>query len=336
MVSTRQWTDNCAGWVPPISQIYVSVLFYIQVIRAMDAAGSLSPGSALSVLLKDFVVMFPLDSLWIPGPLVAAFKSISAFYPLTTGQFGNVTPSLPRTPGWSRNRGYAPADTFAPFLPNIKEIISLSSPGAKFNYGGNLRLWENAAQFVPHLDLPAVLDSNKTDVQDSWARYLFLEEDSGWFRRVSDIMARYCQFFRGSTPLGDCSPAGSAAGGVVCTQVQGNIYQAPDWNEKAGNHSSFNSTDPHRIGFYSTTSNATLTFHTSCSIPELPVAYTAAAQTFQINMVPSMMLPAQVHEGQFWQIFPDAEQTRNVSVYQAIPTINRVYHSDTRVEADHR
>ena len=90
MAFTKRWTDNCMGWVPPISQMYISVLVYVQIFRAMDAAGLLTPGSSISNFLVVFINVFPLAELWIPGPLVSLFRNISAFWPSADDQFGNV------------------------------------------------------------------------------------------------------------------------------------------------------------------------------------------------------------------------------------------------------
>ncbi|KAL3337669.1 hypothetical protein AABB24_030009 [Solanum stoloniferum] len=84
MVSTKRWTDNCMGWVPPYSQIYISILLYIQVIRAMDSAGIFLVGSRLPIFLRELETLFPFTNLWIPGPLVSAFKNLSCFWPLVS------------------------------------------------------------------------------------------------------------------------------------------------------------------------------------------------------------------------------------------------------------
>lgn len=124
MTYTERWTNNCMGWVPPFSQIYISMLLYIQTMRAMEASGCLPIGSEIRSLLRDFCNIFPLQNLWIPGPLVSAFKSVACFSPSASRRFGNVTPALPRSPGWSRARRYRIADAATTHLPNINIFIS--------------------------------------------------------------------------------------------------------------------------------------------------------------------------------------------------------------------
>jgi hypothetical protein len=124
MASTKRWIDNCMGWVPPYSQMYISVLLYVQTMRAMEAAGHVAPGSEISNVLLAFNNLYPLSELWIPGPLVNAFRSISAFWPDASDRFGNVTPVLPANPGWSRARSGRLADNLELFLPNVSVFIS--------------------------------------------------------------------------------------------------------------------------------------------------------------------------------------------------------------------
>nr|UMQ74237.1 capsid protein [Helianthus annus leaf-associated cryptic virus 2] len=381
MISTRRWTENCGGWVPPISQIYISVLFYVQVMRAMDTAGCLPAGSEISLFLREFLQLYPLESLWIPGPLVTAFKSLSSFCPDASGIYGNVTPSLTTTPGWTLQRNFCVTDAHARMFPNISIFISryesiitaasvpnatevsfnndvrgphyigqlfghncnhgafetllMRSPGAKLTYGGSLRLWQEAAHFVPQISLPANLDSAATVVNNRWVSFLRFDEDTEWFGRVSAIMSRYCQFWRGSAPLADCPPTNSPAGAIRCHQTAGNLFDVPAWVNQAGAHNDFQHGNANAIGHYRTSPTATFRFRTTCTIQDMPLAYTAASQTFNINTVPLEVDAGQVQTGQFWLAVPDVEQSRNVSVFQGVyNSIIRDYHNDQRISAD--
>jgi hypothetical protein len=106
MASTKRWTDNCMGWVPPISQAYVAVICHVQVLRAMNSAGLILPGSESFNFLKTFVETFPLNELWIPGPLVGFFRNLSSFWPSEDDTFGSVSPTTPPTPDWTRARHF--------------------------------------------------------------------------------------------------------------------------------------------------------------------------------------------------------------------------------------
>lgn len=112
-------------WIPQVSNIVFSVLFYVQTLRVQQYLTALSPSQNL--FLTNFVGMFPLESIEIPGPLVPFFRSISAAAP----GFGNFQEVLPRIPSLCcrENRlfslDFTPPDALAPFdgiammLPHI-------------------------------------------------------------------------------------------------------------------------------------------------------------------------------------------------------------------------
>jgi hypothetical protein len=122
MASTKRWLDNSAGWAPPISQMYVALLAYVQIARAQHAAGD-APHDMI-LFLQTFERIFPLSELWIPGPLVAAFRALSAFRPDENDLFGGVTPSLPASPGWSAAHDHSVNGNQFYGLPNIAFFIS--------------------------------------------------------------------------------------------------------------------------------------------------------------------------------------------------------------------
>jgi len=124
MANSKVWVDSCNGWVPPFSQVYIGMLFYIQVMRAMKQAGHLRPGSILLRVFEDFTAAFPLETLNIPGPLVSAFQNLTAFWPFASGNFGNVTPTLPSTPGWNVANQFTFRDSLSFRVPHIAAIFS--------------------------------------------------------------------------------------------------------------------------------------------------------------------------------------------------------------------
>lgn len=82
------------NWIPQVTQIYCSVLFYIQILRCEVAAGIASAGH--TVFLRTFVENFPLETLPVPGPLVPFFRSISLTGTGLPG-YNDVCPFLPKT-----------------------------------------------------------------------------------------------------------------------------------------------------------------------------------------------------------------------------------------------
>jgi hypothetical protein len=82
----------CPFWHPFLSQAYISVLIYVHVLRVMKGIIPL-PGHVQN-FLDTFETSFPYDSLFVPGPLVPLFESITAF----EGNFswiGNVCAVFP-------------------------------------------------------------------------------------------------------------------------------------------------------------------------------------------------------------------------------------------------
>ncbi|XP_057768462.1 uncharacterized protein LOC130988597 isoform X1 [Salvia miltiorrhiza] len=125
MASTKHWIGNCLFWTPVHSLIYVSMLYYIQIMRAMDCANLIRTGSELSALLQTIKLHHRFDNLWVPGPLVQFFKSISCFLPFQDNSFGVVSPRLPDTPGWSRaNTRYGFQPPYNLMMPNIPALFS--------------------------------------------------------------------------------------------------------------------------------------------------------------------------------------------------------------------
>ncbi|KAG2280096.1 hypothetical protein Bca52824_051316 [Brassica carinata] len=347
MTSTERWTNNCMGWVPPCSQLYIDMLLYIQTKRAMQASGYLSPGSEISSLLGDFCYLFPLQNLWIPGPLVDAFRSVACFSPSASRRFSNVTPALPSSPGWSRARRYRIADTGTTHLPNINifisrlnsicaaatrpnvtpkiffrdpcdksdhELANLTSPGACLTYSGSLRLWQDANDRLLFLGSPQSLDVNATEVGDNWSTFLRLSEHSTWFG----------SFWKGSVPLYDCSASSSGAGVVRCTATDTDV-----------NHNSTQHANPHQVGHYSMRSNLSLVFKAATSVEDISMANIFTANTYNIYLSPNDDGHRALHRGMFWNIYPDAYTRSGIETYpDVIPSLARDYHSYSRIDSD--
>jgi hypothetical protein len=121
MANTKRWTDNCMGWAPPLSQAYYGILIYIQVMRAMSSVSLLS--SDLEMVLTAFYRTFPINELWVAGPLVPFFKALSAFRPGDEDLFGSVSPFLPNTPGWNAANNFTIANNPRHCLPNVAAIL---------------------------------------------------------------------------------------------------------------------------------------------------------------------------------------------------------------------
>lgn len=376
MASTKRWTDDCMGWVPLYSQIYVGILFYIQTFRAMECARLLSPGSEILTLLNDFQTQYSLKDVYVAGPLVQCFMNISCFLP------GNVSPSIPVRPGWSHDRHYRLQNHLTTHLPHIylfasrlrstctaatranvtgssfttdvdgpkylatlfsqpcahnaNEIANLTGPGASHVYAGNLKLWQEAAAQIDHLGCPVLLDVNEHEVVNNWASFLGFDESIEWFSTLNYMMSNYCQFWRESQPLSECSPNGSAAGAVVCRQLSGSLFNEPGWNAQSGTHTATIHGSDNQVGHYSMNQTPTLNFSASTTIEDIPESHLYAASTYNVNLLPANNDAAHYHHGRFWDIVPN---TRGLTRAQIIPgalaTITREFHCDSRIHPDH-
>jgi len=378
MASTKRWTDNCMGWVPPYSQMYIGVLLYVQIMRSMEAAGAIAPGSSISNVLLAFNNLYPLNELWIPGPLVAAFKSISAFQPYTNGLFGNVTPALPASPGWSAARHHRLADTVESLLPNISVFISrlrvicttanianmtemdftihqngpnategffghsttnsanlTRSPGSQHILAGNLQLWKNASTRLAFMRVPADL-VNTTNTIDEWTSVMRFDQfanEHGWFSTVSAMMAKYCQFFNGSTSISLCPPTTSAAPAVKCrTTGATDLMDRCAVTPTVGNGTTHTIGDPNAHAVLILRNNSRLIVNTRNVIPDLPDAHYFSGMTFATNTYWSQASQTAMRQGEFWSVSPDYNGRDNVEVLPGVlAVITREYHSDTRL-----
>ncbi|WMV30616.1 hypothetical protein MTR67_024001 [Solanum verrucosum] len=278
----------------------------------MDSAGIFRFGSRLPIFLREFETLFPFTNLWIPGPLVSAFKNLSCFWPSATGQFGNVSPSLLATPEWTQANRFSFGNRFASHLPNISifisrlhsicsiatrpavtehlfcndvdgprfmatlfsqacvhdenELINVASPGASLTYAGGLRLWQNAAANLSFYDLPSPLDISVDHVENDWISALTMNNSSSWLGPLAAMMAKYCQFWKGSCSLADCSPDGSATGSVRCVATGGtNVFQGPVWTNETGSHNNFQHGNANQVGH-----SPCAPIYTSCLMPPPP------------------------------------------------------------------
>jgi hypothetical protein len=92
MSFTHRFTQSTPGWLPPMTYLYISVLFIIQILRAQREVGIITAVELW--LLESLEHTYDIKSLLIPGPLVPYFQALAAF----AGPFenlGDVTPSLP-------------------------------------------------------------------------------------------------------------------------------------------------------------------------------------------------------------------------------------------------
>jgi hypothetical protein len=373
MCNTRKWTENCFGWAPPLSQMYFSVLIYFQIFRAMDAAGVAS--SDMLIFLEQFERTFPLSELWIPGPLVNAFRSLSAFRPDALDLFAGTTVNTPTSPGWTTDNYYRLETNIAFLLPNISLYLSrlraictvaltatsemnfladingprkcqnffgaqvsntaafttlFHTPGLAFAYGGSQLLWQNAARALDINSIPAdFVHATPSPIRDSWTNFIrFENHEHTWFATVSAMMAKYSQFWNGSTSLADINPVSSAAGAVKMRQTTDTtIYATPTFVDAV--------TGPPAVpAHFVLRTDARFVNDAQIALRDIPDAHAFSAITFGFNSYHSRASQDASRRGKFWLLGPDVKQAHSVEVLPGtLQTIAREYHRDTRLDA---
>jgi hypothetical protein len=91
MLNTYRFTQSAPDWIPLISQLYISVLFYVQVLRAQRESGIIHP--EYHSFLLAFEQRYDFRNLSVPGPLVPFFQSLT----LSSSPFewiGNICPGF--------------------------------------------------------------------------------------------------------------------------------------------------------------------------------------------------------------------------------------------------
>jgi hypothetical protein len=95
MLTTRKFTESNPQWHPLLAHAYIAFCWYTKILATMAEDGELSDDQLGCYLrIRETI---NTEGLWIPGPLVPYFESIS----LSAGPHGhqgNVCPQLPPTP----------------------------------------------------------------------------------------------------------------------------------------------------------------------------------------------------------------------------------------------
>lgn len=107
---------------PYVLRLYFAVVFIIQVLRAAHDAKQLDPEA--HEFLVRFLSNYPPESLPIPGPLVALFKTICTSQPEITS-YGKVYPSYPAQPGPATRDHFVANNANILIFPQVPAILAL-------------------------------------------------------------------------------------------------------------------------------------------------------------------------------------------------------------------
>lgn len=103
-------------------RLYYSVMFYIQILKAKEAAGKL--GKTESTWFRAFKRNFPLESLPVVGPLIPYFSNVVAVKP-NDDKYDFIYPDYDTRGGLSVTKGVPAVDTPFFLQPNVLFLAEL-------------------------------------------------------------------------------------------------------------------------------------------------------------------------------------------------------------------
>lgn len=116
------------GFHPLFMRYYFSVLYFIQTLRAMHICGLGDINQR--DFRREFLELYPPESLSIPGPLLNYFKTICCSQPAETF-YGKVCPTLPSSSLLGSADGFKtsllPGNHYVNLVPQIPLILAMMS-----------------------------------------------------------------------------------------------------------------------------------------------------------------------------------------------------------------
>jgi hypothetical protein len=348
MAMNRYWSSKEVRWNTILSRIYFGILFYIQTLRSMRAAG-IAP-SKYKRILRDFEDEFDYSNLPIPGPLVPFFKALCISSP-PYEEYGVITPCIPSNIGCTDATGHALADPLCYLLPNMAGMfnaythMSMADNNIARTWDRNFSDPAGAATPVnsraANLQLQTASLSPGTVYAPTWNQrtrntfalsankitgipsvaldagtldlesFLGISENPRWFGELTGLMTMYCQYWNGSTSLSACS---SVNGPIAQTIIRG-VDPYPDRTTH------ITTVEDDRIHYYSVAESA--------RISDSPPAEAYALLT-QINWIPPENFTLNdtgignvgvTRFGPWWNVAPIRSQSLRYSPTTGIPEI---------------
>nr|USK11447.1 coat protein [Vicia cryptic virus] len=267
MNSTDRFLRSSPAWLPIVSQLYISVLWNVMIIRILSHTGY---APSFTDLLNTLTTDLQIEECMVPGPLVPFFQSLASI----NGPFdwiGDITPALPGFDSLWDATNFTPHASYTRFVPipailldqlyycatyvgvnqgdlyptftwyrNIFTRTGANTP-ALLRMGPNLcgSLFTTSNQFdAARTYWRACFGTGFTRVNVTAAAftdYLQLlglrsqtgEPQTAWFQNVTMVMQKYAQHFNGSVPLKSIDLTG--IGAVALTGTPVNNTAVRDW-----------------------------------------------------------------------------------------------------------
>jgi hypothetical protein len=120
MIATDKFTRTAEFWTPLVTRIYIAVLCYVQVFKAMRSAGRLD--FETDQFLDWFELTFPSSTIPIPGPLINLIPTLSNAAVSAT-HYKSHAPRFPPTVPATPAQYYLLSNNAAPRMPNILLLL---------------------------------------------------------------------------------------------------------------------------------------------------------------------------------------------------------------------
>jgi len=150
----QELTWVCPNYFSLATRLYYAVLFYVQILKAKEAAGKLSKTE--STWFRSFKRIYPLESLPVAGPMVPFFSNITSVKP-NDDKYDFIYPDFITNQGLSVTKGKAKVDPIYLIQPNvtvlaefISQFTNLTSAQLRNSNDGTYDYFDGTTSLVPH------------------------------------------------------------------------------------------------------------------------------------------------------------------------------------------
>jgi len=150
----QELTWICPNYFSLPVRLYYSVMFYVQILKAKEAAGKLSKTE--STWFRSFKRIYPLESLPIAGPMVPYFSNITSVKP-NDDKYDFIYPDYIVNQGLSVEKGRPTVNPIYLIQPNVTILAEFIALFTDLSYAelrnitnGSSDYFDNTGSFVPH------------------------------------------------------------------------------------------------------------------------------------------------------------------------------------------
>jgi len=139
MNTTHRFTQSTPGWLPIVSQLYISVLWLYQILTVYCSSGY---GMQFASILRDLNEILRIDECVIPGPLVPFFQALAS----VNGPFdwiGDIVSALPDFAALWNAAHWRTTDSFVRSVPIPAVLVDQLHYFAVWTVPANQTLYGN-------------------------------------------------------------------------------------------------------------------------------------------------------------------------------------------------